>query len=162
MTESIEKINKVKQSDARRAKSSGMQDSLGTNNHKEFTVPQTEQNRQRLTINKLRQANYIQRAACGTKVSALAKEEGLSRQHVSEILNRPENQEVFYQIYQSSQTELQNRLPGLVTAALDFLEAELQGWSSYNKADRMKAAIRLLELAIKYQPCQCNCKGNTI
>jgi len=130
--------------------------------------PQHNEINHNLTFSQLRQASLIAKAAAGTKVSVLAAQEGLSRSHVSTLLNKPHHKELFVEIYKTSQTELQNRLPGLVSKALDLLEDELTSGSSYDKSARIHAAIRLLELACKYRSqssCSCqpihttNCHG---
>lgn len=112
----------------------------------------TDNVRRKLTVDDLRQAKIICLAATGKKISHIARDEGLTRQWVSEVINRPENQPIFEEILSDTLQEISERLPNLVSMALDFLERELSSeWRAHDRPAKLATAMRLLEIVLKHQ-----------
>jgi len=118
----------------------------------------------KLTLTELRQSKLILLASTGMRVSEIAEKEGMSRQWVSEVLNREENQRLFNELYENSKQEIAERMPNILSVAMDYVEKQLT--STYTSDDRpakLATATRLLDMMLKHsqpplQPTQNTCK----
>lgn len=112
-----------------------------------------------LTSRSLREARILWLAVTGKPISGIARETGLSRPWVSQIVHRPAAQALLAEMFAEAQKELRNRLPDLVRVALDFAERQMRHLNGYDTPAKTNLAFRIIELAAKAQCCQ-NCSIN--
>lgn len=121
------------------------------------TNEKTDNISRKLTVDDLRQAKIVCLAATGKKITHIAQDEGMSRQWISEVVNRPEAQPIFQEILATTLQEAAERLPSLIDAAITYTESQLRSeWKADDRPAKLATAIRLLELILKYQP---GCNG---